>query len=58
MNTEKNHVFTEGTDSIFEANPGEINLDEINVYGNPCGVVKIHCLYDCWGDTPWITTAQ
>ena len=36
----------------------EIREREVNVYGLGCGDIKIHCMYDCFGDTPWLTTVQ
>lgn len=31
---------------------------EVKVYGFKCGELKIHCMYDCFGETPWLSTAK
>lgn len=30
--------------------------EEVNIYQNQCGRIKIHCMYDCIDTTPWIST--
>lgn len=36
----------------------EFEEAEVNVYGwsDICGTIKVHCMYDCWGDTAWLST--
>lgn len=34
----------------------ELTNEEVNIYSNPCGAERIHCLYDCIDNTPWLTT--
>ncbi|CAK7051145.1 hypothetical protein [Tissierella sp.] len=36
----------------------ELREEDVNIYGSSCGIVRIHCLYDCIDNTPWITSAQ
>lgn len=36
----------------------ELTNEEVNIYADSCGSIKIHCLYDCINNTPWITDAN
>ncbi|WP_181899212.1 hypothetical protein [Lachnotalea glycerini] len=36
-----------------------LEVEEVNVYASGCGVIKTHCMYDCFGtNDAWLSTEQ
>ena len=56
MKKEKENISKETKDETNHET--DIREKEVNVYGLGCGELRIHCMYDCFGDTPWLSTAK
>lgn len=56
MKKEKKKISTKTKNETKQE--ADMRAKEVNVYGLRCGELKIHCMYDCFGDTPWLSTAK
>lgn len=42
----------------MEKNNTALTVEEVNVYSQDCGDLRLHCVVDCPNGTSWLSPAQ